>query len=299
MCSQFSTNNFIWFASPFLRMSGNWSIWIEGKAHCHGWLFSCYIPGVIHLASTTSSAIIDAMKTIFLWHGNPQTLVSDNGPQLTSSEMKQFATNYGFQHITSSPYHPQSNVLVEHMVQTIKKLNSETDDPCLTLLSCRATPPPRCNLSPSELLMGRKVRKDVPQSVKSPILNWPHLTGFAQKDREYKNQQKRNLTSIIEPVHYPFLPERTPVRMNMQRHQTPDQIVGLPAIHSHMWLKYLLDRLEGIILISTNVPKNLNRSDWKKTNNRIQNRSTTTSPRLPHILEKGRCGIYMILTLLY
>ena len=47
------------------------------------------------------------MKTIFSRHGNPQALVTDNGPQLTSSEIKQFATNYGFQHITTSPYHPQ------------------------------------------------------------------------------------------------------------------------------------------------------------------------------------------------
>ena len=44
------------------------------------------------------------------------------------------------QHVTTSPYHPQSNGLVKRMVQTVKKLISETDDPCLTILSYRATP---------------------------------------------------------------------------------------------------------------------------------------------------------------
>ena len=145
--------------------------------------FSRY-PEVIQLSSTTSSVIIAAMKMILSQHSIPQTLVSDNGPQLTSSEMKQFAANYGFQHVTTSSYHPQSNGLVERMVQTVKKLISETDDSCLTLLSYRATPLPWCNLSPSELLMGRRVRTDVPQSVKSLTPNWSHLISFAQKDRE-------------------------------------------------------------------------------------------------------------------
>lgn len=138
--------------------------------------FSRY-PEVIQLSSTTSSVIIAAMKTILSQHSIPQTLVSDNGPQLTSSEMKQFVANYGFQHVTTSSYHPQSNGLVERMVQTVKKLISETDDSCLTLLSYRALP--WCNLSPSELLMGRRVRTDVSQSVKSLTPNWSHLISFA------------------------------------------------------------------------------------------------------------------------
>ena len=185
--------------------------------------FSRY-PEVIQLSSTTSSAIIAAMKTIFLRHGIPQTLVSDNGPQLTSSEMKQFAANYGFQHVTTSSYHPQSNGLVERMVQTVKKLISETDDSCLTLLSYRALP--WCNLSPSELLMGRRVRTDVSQSVKSLTPNWSHLISFAQNDREYKNQQKRNFDKCHRAHPLPFLPERAAVWVNTQGRQTPGQVVG-------------------------------------------------------------------------
>ena len=104
-------------------------------------------------------------------------IVSDNRPQFTSAEMSQFVTNYGFHHVTTSPYHPQSNGLVERMVQTIKNLLANTDDLCLTLLSYRATPLPWCNLSPLKLLMGRRVRTDVLQTAKSLIPNWPHLEG--------------------------------------------------------------------------------------------------------------------------
>ena len=46
------------------------------------------------------------------------------------------------------------------MVKTVKKL---LEDIYMALLSYRATPLPWCGLSPAELLMGRKIRTDVPQ----------------------------------------------------------------------------------------------------------------------------------------
>ena len=47
-----------------------------------------------------------ALKAIFSRHGIPATFVSDNGPQFISEEMRAFAKEYGFQHVTSSPYYP-------------------------------------------------------------------------------------------------------------------------------------------------------------------------------------------------
>ena len=103
------------------------------------------------------------MKSVFSRHGIPRTVISDNGPQYDSVEMKQFASTYGFNHVTSSPYYPQSNGLAERIVKTIKSLIAETSDIYLALLSYRATPLPWCRLSPAELLMGRRPRTDVPQ----------------------------------------------------------------------------------------------------------------------------------------
>ena len=65
-------------------------------------------PEVIKLNSTTSTSVITAMKLVFSRHGIPH--VSDNGPQYDSVEMKQFASTYGFNHVTSSPYYPQTTV---------------------------------------------------------------------------------------------------------------------------------------------------------------------------------------------
>ena len=63
-------------------------------------------PKVIKLNTTTSKTVTSSLKSIFSCHGAPFILMNDNGPQFDSSEMKTFANNYGFHHITSSPHYP-------------------------------------------------------------------------------------------------------------------------------------------------------------------------------------------------
>jgi len=53
------------------------------------------------------------MKQIFEEHDIPAKLMSDNGTQYSSAAFKQFAHDYGFTHITSSPTYAQSNGFVE------------------------------------------------------------------------------------------------------------------------------------------------------------------------------------------
>ena len=74
------------------------------------------------LSSTTSRRFINHLKSIFARHGIPQILVSDNRPQYSSSEFAQFARDYKFNHITSSPHFPQANGESERAVQTVKGL---------------------------------------------------------------------------------------------------------------------------------------------------------------------------------
>ena len=69
--------------------------------------FSRYIE-VAKLTQETSSAIITHLKSIFARHGIPQEVVTD-----TSKEFYQFAKQYSFKHLTSSPHYPQSNGEVE------------------------------------------------------------------------------------------------------------------------------------------------------------------------------------------
>ena len=83
--------------------------------------YSRYIE-IAKLSRTTADDIINHTKSIFARHGIPDVVYSDNGPQFRSEAYKQFAAEYQFTHVTSSPYFPQSNGEAERAVGTIKSL---------------------------------------------------------------------------------------------------------------------------------------------------------------------------------
>ena len=60
------------------------------------------------------------MKAVFTELGVPNIIVSDNGPQYTSAEFKDFMKHWQIEHRVSYPRNPQSNGLAECCVQTMK-----------------------------------------------------------------------------------------------------------------------------------------------------------------------------------
>ena len=122
---------------------------------------------MVKLNNITSSTIITHLKSIFAKMGIPEILISDNGTQYQSEEMTQFAAEWGFKQITSSPLYPRSNGLAERMVQTAKNLLEKSkqsgQDPYLSLLNYRNTPIDNIG-SPAQLLMSRRLRTTIPAS---------------------------------------------------------------------------------------------------------------------------------------
>ena len=74
------------------------------------------------LKSESSKCVINNLKKMFSRYGIPKEVFSDNGPQFSSREFKDFSIKWDFIHNTSSPEYPQSNGLVERHIQTIKRL---------------------------------------------------------------------------------------------------------------------------------------------------------------------------------
>lgn len=74
------------------------------------------------MTSTNAQAVINALVSIFAMFGDPQTLVSDNGPPFSSFEFEKFCMDADIQLIHSPAYHPQSNGTAERFVQTVKQL---------------------------------------------------------------------------------------------------------------------------------------------------------------------------------
>ena len=186
--------------------------------------YSRYVE-VQKLTNTTSSGVISFLKAMFARHGIPMILRSDNGPQFSSKEFQDFAKTYSFQHVTSSPHFPQCNGLAERMVRTVKKLLQGSNDPFLALLSYRTTPLPWCYLSPAELLMGRQLKTDVPQTKDHYIPKWPHIKNLKEVHQKYRDAQSKHYNRRHRVRTLPVLPGETAVWVQNGNLREPGNIV--------------------------------------------------------------------------
>ena len=136
--------------------------------------------------------MINHLKAIFVRHGIPETVISDNGPQFSSAEFAKFAEDWGFTHITSSPKRPQSNREAERMVQTTRNLLTKSDDPYEAPLAYRATP------LENELCMGRRLRTTLPTTPSKLTPQWPELKKLREKEAKIKTEQTNSKTDDMQ-----------------------------------------------------------------------------------------------------
>ncbi|KAF2891398.1 hypothetical protein ILUMI_14775, partial [Ignelater luminosus] len=107
-----------------------------------------------------------ALARSYCCFGLPQVLVSDNGKQFLSYELKNFLESNGIIHKVSAPYHPATNGLAEKTVQSFKNAlrtlrgnnNDRNRDLQTFLFNYRITPHTVTGESPSKLLFGRQIR---------------------------------------------------------------------------------------------------------------------------------------------
>ena len=132
-------------------------------------------------------------------------IVSDNGPQLASLEMREFSEDYDFVHIPSSRHYPQSNGQAERAVQIAQSI-LRPKEPLLALMQTdRATPTSSTGISPAALLMGRKIRTNLPILQDNLGANWPNEDGIRQADTAAKQRQayfynRKNGVKILPPL---------------------------------------------------------------------------------------------------
>ena len=116
--------------------------------------------------STTSAITIKSLREMFSRFGLPKMIVSDNGPQFSSQEFREFCESNNVIHVRTTPYHPKSNGLAERAVRTFKerykaaRANKTDADLALQrfLISYRNTPQKSTGRAPAEILLGRKLR---------------------------------------------------------------------------------------------------------------------------------------------
>ncbi|UYV67323.1 K02A2.6-like, partial [Cordylochernes scorpioides] len=63
----------------------------------------------------TATATVRVLRNLFAVHGLPDQVVSDNGRMFVGHEFQEFLMMNGIMHITSAPYHPQTNGQAERV----------------------------------------------------------------------------------------------------------------------------------------------------------------------------------------
>ena len=123
-------------------------------------------PEVYPLKNTKADTIADSLIEFIARNGIPSKLLTDKGSQFTSEVMNQTCRLLGVTHITTVPYRPQGNGILERFHGTLKpllaKVTSKTVDWVqflpLALSAIRAMPCCSTGYSPSELVFGKNNR---------------------------------------------------------------------------------------------------------------------------------------------
>ena len=76
----------------------------------------------LQITDQTSHKIVEALESSWiLRHGPPEIFLSDQGPNVDGTEIRDALRKWGIEKRRSSPYHPQGDGQSERGIQTTKK----------------------------------------------------------------------------------------------------------------------------------------------------------------------------------
>lgn len=123
--------------------------------------YSFAFPTANHEAQTIAITLVD----FFLKFGIPQSYLTDQGPDFMSKLMKELTTLLKTKHLSTSPYHPQTNgalershlTLKDYLKHYIREKQDDWDEYISTaMFSYNSLVHKSTNYTPYELLFGRK-----------------------------------------------------------------------------------------------------------------------------------------------
>ena len=149
--------------------------------------FATRYPEAVALKNTSTTAVAEALVSIFVRVGVPDEILSDRGTQFTSALKKEVGRLLSIKQLTTTPYHPQCNGLVERFNATLKtmlkRMCSERPKDWdryidALLFAYREAPQESLGFAAFEMLYGR--------SVKGPLQILRQLWTREQSDPEVR-----------------------------------------------------------------------------------------------------------------
>lgn len=167
-------------------------------------------PEIFPTRQITTKATVNLLRLLFANKGMPELLVTDNGTQFKSAEFSQYCCENGIRHVTTAPFHPQSNGQAERFVDTFKRAVRKIQEGEgnikqaleIFLLTYRTTPNPNVpdGKSPAEAMYNRPLRTsmDLLRAPHEPVpattspANSSQPRTFAPKDTVYAKVYANN-----------------------------------------------------------------------------------------------------------
>lgn len=156
-------------------------------------------PELYVLESTQTKDVIQALNKTFGRFGNPDTLISDNGPQLASWEFKNYLAKEGIKQHLITPYYPQANSSIERFFRTLKKfvkvctlndreLSTQLDN---FLMMYRNTPIRATGFTPAEMVLRYHPNGKIPSARPYPKITTEDMYKKAlTQENSYKAKTK-------------------------------------------------------------------------------------------------------------
>ncbi|KAG1956974.1 gag-pol fusion protein [Pimephales promelas] len=165
-------------------------------------------PEVFPLKKVTAKNVALCLVQLFARVGFPRAIVTDQGSNFMSKLLKQVYQLLGIKGIRTTPYHPQTDGLVERFNQTLKQMlrkfvndtGADWDQwlPYL-LFAYREVPQASLGFSPFELLYGRDVRG--PLALLEETWKGGHRITGSQSVVSYVLQMRERLESMTQLAH--------------------------------------------------------------------------------------------------
>ncbi|XP_059049470.1 uncharacterized protein K02A2.6-like [Achroia grisella] len=263
-------------------------------------------PELCYLESTTSTSVIINLKRIFSRNGIPETLISDGGPQFSSTQFKEFSIKWEFDHIFSSPEHAQSNGMVERTIQSVKRLLCkslhENKDPFLAMLEFRNTPIAHNIPSPAENLFNRKLRGILPSNserFKPKVSIKPKLIERTMMSERNYNRNKVNL-KMLQPGDVVLFKVRNEWRKGVIKSQRNARSYFIESdnrvfLRNRFFIKilpsvpyYIPDEEDNKVTVTTTTGKEIIVNSDTATDSASQSARVQTHSDFPYITRSGR-----------
>ncbi|XP_061184347.1 uncharacterized protein LOC133192347 [Saccostrea echinata] len=129
--------------------------------------FATRYPEAIALKGIDTERVAEALVDVFCRVGVPKEMLTDIGTQFTSELMTEVSRLLSIRQLTTTPYHPMCNGLVERFNGTLKQILRRLCSECPTdwdkylsasLFAYRDAPQESLGFSPFELVYGHEVR---------------------------------------------------------------------------------------------------------------------------------------------